>query len=102
MYVGDESVDALGGQTQPILVDVEVNQMDGREDTTTFDEGEEECGKLRGQKGTTSQGWGQSAEMSLELTESLGPPKGQNQPILVEVEVERKVETCQSNWGRPE
>ncbi|CAE6187971.1 unnamed protein product [Arabidopsis arenosa] len=122
-YEGDERLggqDERGGQNQPILVDVEVSQMDGREDDTAFNEGREECGEMSIQLGqrrmrqswTTSQGWGrseptigqveveevstdmgcngavESAEMSIQLvTEALGTPEGQNQPMLVEVEV---------------
>ncbi|KAG7559058.1 MULE transposase domain [Arabidopsis thaliana x Arabidopsis arenosa] len=113
-YEGDERLggqDEREGQNQPILVDVEVSQMDGREDDTAFNEGGEmaiQLGQRRmRQSWTTSQGWGRSeptigqvdvqevstdmgcnGEMSIQLvTEALGTPEGQNQPILVEVEV---------------
>ncbi|CAL9222500.1 unnamed protein product, partial [Arabidopsis halleri] len=93
IYEGDESVDALGGQNQPILVDVEVNQMDGREDTTAFDEGGEECGELRGQKGRGEDDIYPGMEDDIyeddiyEGDESVDALGGQNQPILVDVEV---------------
>ncbi|XP_020877644.1 uncharacterized protein LOC110227537 [Arabidopsis lyrata subsp. lyrata] len=48
-----ESLGPPEGQNQPILVEVEVNQIDGREDATAFVEGGEESGDMSIQLGQT-------------------------------------------------